>query len=375
MSYKQSYMDFFQKADGYYEAEEKRLYGTKDIIKRIKFLSRENIVLRDYPVKEPVSVFNPALFLEDEHVYVYARIIIGYYLYISSIAEIVLDKNELLSNELFLSKRYNATIKITPDNRYDINGTEDPRIYTIDNKLLMTYCGRSINYYYRRYGGLQFTAPLTAYSYKKDHHYVWVKKEVYYLTGDLKGYIIEDRDAFVVKSGNEYYLFHRPTMIDGKQLLVVSRLPDYSKENNGVEKKYKEIKVVKAYNPVEVLPHAKFEIKNGWAMPPIRVKDGLFVAFIHGVDHEIEAYRLYAILLRISRHEIAVEAVTPTYIMEPRLLPEIMGDRPYTIFPTGLWKLSKDEYLIAYGAGDHSVGIGLFNINDIYELLDAGRIY
>ena len=164
-------------------------------------------------------------------------------------------------------------------------------------------------------------------------------------------------------------------MIDGKQLLVISRLPDYNKENNVVEKKYKEIRIVKAYNPVEVLPPAKFEIKNGWAMPPIMVKDGLFIAFIHGVDHEIEAYRLYAILLRISRNEIAVEAVTPTYIMEPKLLPEIMGDRPYTIFPTGLWKLNKDEYLIAYGAGDHSVGIGLFNINDIYDLLDAGRIY
>ncbi len=375
MNYKQSYMDFFQRADGYYEAEEKRLYGTKDVVKRIKFLSKENIILRDYPVREPVSVFNPALFLEDEHVYIYARMIMGYYLYISSIAEIIVDKNELFSEGLFLNKKYYATIKITPDNKYDINGTEDPRIYVIDDKLLMTYCGRSINYYYRRYGGLQFTAPLTAYSYKKDNRYVWVKREVYYLTGDLKGYIIEDRDAFIVKSGNEYYLFHRLTMIDGKKLLVISKLPDYTKENNSDEKKYKEIRIVKAYNPVEVLPPAKFEKKNGWATPPIRIKDGLFLAFIHGVDHEIEAYRLYAILLKITKNEIAVEAVTPTYIMEPRLLPEIMGDRPYTIFPTGLWKVSEDEYLIAYGAGDHSVGIGMFNINDIYEILEAGRIY
>ncbi|MCD6300738.1 MAG: glycosidase [Staphylothermus sp.] len=365
-----SYMDFFQKAEGYYDVNKKRLYETRDIVVRTKFLSRENIVLKDYTVKEPVSIFNPALFLESNSIHIYARIIIGYYLYISSIAEIVIDINELFGKGLFLDKKYDAIIKIVPDNKYDINGTEDPRIYTIDNKLLMTYCGRSINYYYRRYGGLQFTAPITAYAYRGNNQYTWTKKEVYYLAGDLKGYVIEDRDAFIVKSNDEYYLFHRPTMIDEKKLLVISKIPNYNKGNE-----YEGIRIVKVYDPVEILPPAKFEVKIGWAMPPLMIKDGLFIAFIHGVDREIEAYRLYATLLKISKNEIAVEAVTPTYIMEPKLFPEIVGDRPYTLFPTGLWKLSKDEYLIAYGAADHSVGIGVFNINELYELLDAGKIY
>ncbi|MNN90454.1 hypothetical protein D3C81_2084040 [compost metagenome] len=80
--------------------------------------------------------------------------------------------------------------------------------------------------------------------------------------------------------------------------------------------------------------------------------------------------------LEYSRNEgIIVKAVTPTYIMEPKLLYEIFGDRPYTIFSCGLWRLSRDKILISYGAGDYMIGLGEIDLNELLGILDKGRIY
>ncbi len=61
--------------------------------------------------------------------------------------------------------------------------------------------------------------------------------------------------------------------------------------------------------------------------------------------------------------------------MEPRTIYERIGDRPYTIFPCGLWPVNKEEYLISYGAADYTCGIGLLRLNDLQAELDKGRIY
>ncbi|RUM47967.1 MAG: glycosidase, partial [Hyperthermus sp.] len=57
-----------------------------------------------------------------------------------------------------------------------------------------------------------------------------------------------------------------------------------------------------------------------------------------------------------------------------KTLYEIYGDRPYTIFPCGLWQLNGKEALITYGAADYMAGIGLLNIDELKGLLDKGLI-
>lgn len=83
---------------------------------------------------------------------------------------------------------------------------------------------------------------------------------------------------------------------------------------------------------------------------------------------------MFALELELKRDEIVVTAVTPSYIMEPKYPYEVFGDRPYTIFPCGLWK-ANDKCLISYGAGDYMVGIGEIDLATLYGLLNKGNIY
>ena len=99
------------------------------------------------------------------------------------------------------------------------------------------------------------------------------------------------------------------------------------------------------------------------------------MTLLHSVARDIEAYKLFAEEHEIKKDEIVINAITPRYIMEPREKYEIFGDRPYTIFPCGLWPINKEEYLISYGAGDYVSGIGLLKLNDLLAELDKGKIY
>lgn len=365
------YLEYFNYSVGYNDANKVRSEATRDIVKRLKFITRDNIRLTNYPVRRPVSAFNPSIVVEGSNVYIYARIILGYYLYISSIAEIRLDPDELLDKNMYFEKELDAKIVIQPDNPYDINGVEDPRTNKAGGEIYTTYSARTVNYYKRESGGPLYVVPLTA---KRVNGYYWKKLYAYSFGDSLQGYIIDDRDAFIYEINGEYYLFHRPTMIDGRKYLVISKI-DMNDARRREKNKYG-ITVLETHDHFLVLPEAEFEEKIGWATPPIRIGSDKVAVFIHGVDYEIKAYRMYAAEIRVNRREgIVVEAVTPNYIMEPKLEPEINGDRPYTIFPCGLWRLDKENYLISYGAGDFNVGIGMISIDELLSELDKGRIY
>jgi predicted GH43/DUF377 family glycosyl hydrolase len=55
--------------------------------------------------------------------------------------------------------------------------------------------------------------------------------------------------------------------------------------------------------------------------------------------------------------------------MEPRIMPEVFGDRPYTIFPCGADILPDGRLVVTYGAADYMVGIAAFDIERILELM------
>ncbi|RLF40478.1 MAG: glycosidase, partial [Thermoplasmata archaeon] len=61
--------------------------------------------------------------------------------------------------------------------------------------------------------------------------------------------------------------------------------------------------------------------------------------------------------------------VTPYYIMEPKEIYEIFGDRPHTIFPCGAQKLD-DKILLSYGAGDSVLAFGEVDVEELLSLLN-----
>jgi predicted GH43/DUF377 family glycosyl hydrolase len=77
--------------------------------------------------------------------------------------------------------------------------------------------------------------------------------------------------------------------------------------------------------------------------------------------------------LRIEGDAVSVDAVTPTYIMEPRLEYEIVGDRPFVAFPCGAVRVD-DDIIITYGAADLYMGIGVLRLDELMTELDRGVI-
>ena len=359
----------FPRAPGFAEAEGIRRFECHDIVARSGVISADRILLQNYPIAHPISAFNASVIYdeEDEELKLYARIVHGYYMYVSSIAEVRVPIGDVF-NRYVNANRYAGRIVIHPSNKYDIWGTEDPRAYRISGKPYMTYAGRSINYF-NPYIRVNRTLPIMA-AYDRETR-SWVKRCVLTLSPDVFGDPISNKDSFLHMAGNKtLFFFHRPHLSDESFRLMISRLNAEEVLAEGGE-----LREVRVDNCVEVLGNAPFEGRIGWATPPIDLDRDRVIALIHSVDKDMVVYRVFAAQLLLKRDEILVEAVTPSYIMEPKTPYEMIGDRPLVVFPCGMVKVKEKEVLITYGAADYMIGIGLICLDDLLAELDRGRIY
>ena len=359
----------FRKAIGSEEAERLRRNETDDIVCRFGVISPNRITMHNYPVTNPLTAFNASVSYdpEEESLAVYARIILGYYLYVSSIIEIDVPVNDLFNGYVNVNC-YVGRMVLYPSLKYDIWGTEDPRVYRLHGKLFMTYTGRSINYFSPIRENR--TCPITAV-YDEELR-SWVKRLIFTLSEKRFGKIVSNKDAFLHEMPDgRIFLMHRPHLITDTIHLMASKID--SKEliiGGGME-----MRRVEVDNGVEVLEKAPFEGKLGWSTPLINLDHDRLVTLVHAVDKDFVVYRVFALQLAFTEDDVVLEAVTPRYIMEPRTPYEVIGDRPLTIFPCGAARIGKDQIVITYGAADYMIGIGIISINNLLAELDRGRIY
>ena len=326
---------------------------TVDIVKRKKVIVAEDIILEKHPVRKPVTVFNPSVVLTDNEIRIFARVVLGYFTYASAIAEIRTNFDDFYRTEKYIGK-----LIVLPDSKYDIWGAEDPRAYYIGDNVYITYCGRTVNYFDPSIR-TERTLPITAVEVGDEQ---WDKIMVTRLSEDFRSFVISDKDAFLVKNGDEYKLFHRLHLKNEQFYLVVSKL------NQELPEELSEVPVT---NTEVVLEAEKFEDKLGWGTPPIKVDKNKYVLLLHGVESETKAYKVLAAELN---NNLELIAVTPYYIMEPKEIYERYGDRPYVVFPCGACLLD-DKLLISYGAADSAIGIGEIDISELMSILDKGRIW
>jgi len=358
----------FEKAAGCEEASKIRVPEAEDIVCRFGVVSPNRIAIHDYPLSHPLAAFNASVIYDprDEVLELYARIILGYYLYVSSIIRMEVPLDDLFNRFVDINS-YVGEVVIYPSTRYDIWGTEDPRVYTLDDKLYMTYTGRSINYFSSIRENR--TLPVTAV-YDEDLR-SWVKRFVFTLSEKTFSKIISNKDAFLHKAQNgDIFFFHRPHLVTDTIYLMISKIDEKKLINHGVELRELEID-----GGVEALKKASFEGKLGWATPIANRHKNKLLTLIHAVDKDFVVYRVFAAEFSFSKNEVALEAVTPKYIMEPSRPYEKIGDRPLTIFPCGAARVGKDEIVITYGASDSMIGIGILSLNALLGELDKGRIY
>lgn len=357
--------DLFPRAIGADEVNKLRRNEDLDIVRRLGFLQSERIIIKNHPTNRPFTIFNASIFVNSkkEMAWIYARIIHGYYMYVSSIAEIPIHLNDIYNGEI-IEKNYEAHIVIYPSNKYDISGAEDPRVYMLDEDIYMTYTGRTLLYFSaEKYWKV---VPVTAIYDRTNGK--WIKKYIFMLDKNKFKTIEGDKDAFLHKIGNNVFFFHRPSIENVGDLLLISRTEIFRDRD-------KIAKEVYVRDSINLMEPASFEIKLGWATPPINISSTKVVALLHAVEREIAAYKVIAIEIELGKNEIVITAVTPRYIMVPKESYEMIGDRPFVVFPCGIWMLNNNELIIAYGAADTFVGIGIIDINDLLSELDKGRIY
>jgi len=361
----------FRVAEEAKTANKLREFKTIDIVKRLGVISPQRLHLKNYPISNPVTVFNSSIVMENSIVKVYTRVIFGYYMYVSAIAMFEVDIDDIFSGYISTC-HYSAELVVYPDTRYDFWGTEDPRVYRVRDVLFMTYCGRTINYFNPAIR-VERTLPVTALS---KNGRKWKKCCVFTLQKDLRKDVISDKDAFLHLYNNYAFIFHRPHMSDEKYYLTISKAPVENIDKCITEtltNSNQKIEEIEVSNTTTILEPAKFEEKLGWATPPIEVGSKEYVVLIHGIDRYIEAYRVFAVLMSFENGEARIKAVAPHYIMEPRAMYEVYGDRPYVVFPCGVIKLD-NNLVISYGAADFMIGFGEIDLSILLSILDKHRL-
>ncbi|HID43568.1 MAG TPA: glycosidase [Archaeoglobaceae archaeon] len=328
---------------------------TEDIVKRLGVITADRVHLKKYPLANPVTIFNPSLVLENGVVILYGRVTVGYYTYASAVAEIKIPFEEI-HNSLTLGK-YTGEIKVFPDNKFDLYGVEDPRVYEIEGMRLMTYCGRTVDYFNPAIR-TERTLPVTAiHSNGK-----WKKICVLRMPPEVREFVVSDKNAFLMKINSTLKLFHRLHMRDEKFYAVISDVPETLLNAT-------ELTDVSVNNTVLALEPAEFEQKIGWGTPPVKIGDE-YLFFLHGLHRTSMHYKVFALLMN---EELRITAITPHYIMAPKEIYETYGDRPFVVFPCGS-QLIDDSILISYGAADFAMGIGEIDVSELLSILDSNRI-
>ena len=349
----------YSKIDGYDEVEKARIFEIKDIGKRLGVISPERLFINGFPIRNPIAAFNPSIVRVGDDVFLYPRVIVGYYKYVSAIVEARLQLQDILSGQVNLDY-YSSSLAILPSTIYDLWGAEDPRTYMLDGRITMTYTGRTISYFAK--DSVDKTLPITAYK-DKDR---WVKWLIHKPREEESDNIINDKNSFILKYNNRIFFFHRPQDKHRKYYLVISELPEPDMSEELVE--------VVPIRDWLAMPPASFEEKIGWGTPPLDVGGHKFLFILHGVGKRLQAYRAFAALIDLGGKEPVLDSVTPYYIMAPREPYEIYGDRPHIIFPGGAVRID-DEILISYGAADYMIAFAKINYTELMQLLDKHRFY
>ncbi len=337
---------------------------TLDLARRLLVIPADRIRLTNHPVGMPAAAFNPALLAIDGELIVYPRVVLGYYKYVSSVAELHVPLSEALEGRL--REVYEAKIVVAPSNRYDLWGAEDPRITQCRGGYCMVYTGRTLNYFDPK-ARHEKTLPVMAFSPDLAQ---WSKQAVFVPHPSIREWLISDKDAYIFETGGGTLFFHRPHVSGEGFHTLISSVDAKMLGRSGGGTDPVEVEVGE---PLLAVEKERFEDKIGWSTPPVEVEPNRYLVFLHAVGRRMKVYRVFALLLHISGSDVEAEAVSPAYVMEPREIHETYGDRPYVVFPCGA-ALVDDQLLISYGGADSVVALASFEASSLVHLVDKGRL-
>ncbi len=316
-----------------------------EVFKPVCYISPFDVEI-EHPLRKPVSIFNPgAMLSRSGKLWIFPRIIPGYFWYPSAVGFFEVDIDKLL--EGVLEKPIKVSVVLYPRYPWDIGGCEDARASYLNNDIAILYTGivpgvRKFHVYGGR--STQCIAILKELDLKL------IRSG--FLTIEVNGskYLPSDwRDsAFIEGKGSEWSFLTRinvkGVMVCWKSVLNIDTLTIN----------------IDTLEPVFV--NEPWEQKVGWSTNAVKIGSDEYLVGWHGVQ---EIDKRYLNGLAIVDSEGNVKAIT-NYLLVPSRIEEYYGDRPGVIFGDGL-VVYKDRVIWIGGVADQMIGVFVAELKDVME--------
>ncbi|MBN1503043.1 winged helix-turn-helix domain-containing protein [Candidatus Woesearchaeota archaeon] len=338
-------------------------------------VKKEGVILEATDLEfENQAVLNPACIKDKNNVHMFYRAVgkdfrscVGYC---------------KLDGPLKVAQRSQKPI-LFPENDYEKQGVEDPRIVCIDETYYMLYTA---------YDGKN---ALIAYAVSKDL-IKWEKKGVIspkikyndvreiFLNSKLKDRYFFFKSFYKEVKGEDVLLWEKdailfPKKINGKFALIHRILPDIQVIYFDDFKQLADMDYWKRYletlpNYIILEPKYWYESRNiGGGCPPIETEKGWI--FIYHAVQNAENYRVYhaaaALLDKANPTKIRGRLEKPLF--SPELDWELQGDVNNVVFPEGA-AIFDDRLYIYYGAADKRIGVASVSTAELLNELLPGQV-
>ena len=317
---------------------------TVDVFRRIALLEPDRFVVYGYTRRKPLAVFNPGALVIGRDLYIFPRLIFDYYWYVSSIGIAKLDIEELLDG--YIPSVIEAKILLYPRTRYENGrGCEDARALLDGDKLVVLYTAVGT-----RHPDCCIPIPRQGYA-----EFTWsslseIRRDVIKIATDSRAEATDDwkDSAIIARKSTVYTMLTRPMLRDYIACWrCILRIDDLSIPIESLE---------------PILVPEEWEYKVGWSTNAVRLDGDAYLVGWHGVAQEDFSYRNGIAVVDSDGRLLGIT----NYILSPRDIVELYGDRPYVIFGCGLVRY-RELLLWIGGISDHAIAVYIAELDKVLE--------
>jgi len=305
-----------------------------DAFERVGYLTAKNFKVLNYP-RDPLVAFNPSAVVKDGRVFMFTRFIFDYYGYVSSIG---LSTFELEKLENACCLNLSARLVIYPTTVHEVKrGAEDPRAHLYGDGFLVFY---------------------TAVGLKDGD--LWPKQGVAVL--DENGEVVEKS---VLRLGDVFPpSWKNTTMIrpEGRGLVILTRPWIEGHEVIWRATVDAEEWVVDPSTMRVTLVPERFELKVGVSTTPVKIGSDEYLIGWHAIMKDDLSYRNGLAVVNGDGELLGISE----YLLYPKYIEELYGDRPMVIYGCGLVKHKEYIYWIG-GVADYGIGIYRAPLDKVME--------